>query len=152
MAAIAPTLGRRRARRGIGLRDAATLAALTPISVLLATRLHEVDSIFTYYMVVMIATLAFTFYLAFARYRDPSAEPAILPPPSVSLLVAVKDELDVIERCVASMVGQTYADMEVFIVDDGSTDGTTEVLQRLAAAHPLITLLHNDRSQGKKRA
>jgi cellulose synthase/poly-beta-1,6-N-acetylglucosamine synthase-like glycosyltransferase len=155
LAALAPTLRRRRTgapRRRLGLADAATLAALAPITVLLATRLHEVDSIFTYYMVVMIAMLAFTFYLAFARYRDPSLEPPVLPAPSVSLLVAVKDELDVIERCVASLIDQTYSDCEVFVVDDGSTDGTTEVLRRLAARHPRIHLLHNDASQGKKRA
>lgn len=139
-------------RRGVGLRDALILAALAPITVLLATRLHEVDSVFTYYMVFMITTLALTFYIAFARYVDPSGAPPVLPAPSVSLLVAVKDERDVIVDCVDSLVRQSYPDMEIFVVDDGSTDGTTEILDELAARHPQLRLLRNEQSQGKKRA
>jgi cellulose synthase/poly-beta-1,6-N-acetylglucosamine synthase-like glycosyltransferase len=139
-------------RRGFGVRDGLTLAALAPITVLLATRLHELDSIFTYYMVFMITTLAITFYVAFARYRDPSEGEPVEAAPSVSFLVAVKDERDVIERCVASMVGQTYPDLDVWVVDDGSTDGTSEILDALAARHPKLHLLRNEQSQGKKKA
>jgi cellulose synthase/poly-beta-1,6-N-acetylglucosamine synthase-like glycosyltransferase len=159
LAAITPPLRARRAarassvrRRGFGVRDGLTLAALAPITVLLATRLHEVDAFFTYYMVFMISTLAVTFYVAFARYRDPSTGEAVEAAPSASLMVAVKNERDVIEDCVASLVGQTYADLEVIVVDDGSGDGTTEILERLADADPRIRLLRNDASQGKKKA
>jgi cellulose synthase/poly-beta-1,6-N-acetylglucosamine synthase-like glycosyltransferase len=140
---------------GASLRGALVLLGLAPITVLLGTRLHRlgVDPILGVYTLLTVVALGFTFFLAFARYRDPSLDPPVDPRlPSISCLVAVKDEIDVIDRCIASLLGQTYRDCELFVVDDGSTDGTTERLRAWAARDPRLTLLVNETSQGKKRA
>lgn len=144
-----------RVAAGASLRGALVLLGLAPITILLGTRLHTlgVDPVLGVYTLLTVVSLGFTFFLAFARYRDPSLDPPVDPRHlSVSFLVAAKDEIEVIDRCVGSMLGQTYADIEVFVVDDGSTDGTTQRLQQLAATNPRMTLLVNADSQGKKKA
>ena len=51
------------------------------------------------------------------------------------------------EEGVASVLGQSYPQVELIVVDDGSTDGSTDILQRLAADHPeRITLLYQNRN------
>ncbi|HEX5925954.1 MAG TPA: glycosyltransferase [Baekduia sp.] len=140
---------------GAPLRGALVLLGLGPITILLGTRLHTlgIDPILGVYTLLTVVALGFTFFLAFARYRDPSLDAPVDPRlPRVSCLVAVKNEIDVIDRCVGSLLGQSYADCELFVVDDGSTDGTTERLRELAATDPRLTLLANETSQGKKRA
>src|SRR5207248_6269528 len=100
-------------------------------------------------------------FIAYSRYDDPAERillrqprdlytfPALFDNPSVSFLVAVKDEAGTIVKCVSSMVGSDYDNLEVIVVDDGSTDGTTEILRDLPArlGCRLITL---ERRPGKK--
>ena len=52
--------------------------------------------------------------------------------PLVSVVVPARDEERSIERCVHSLLAQTAPDFEVIVVDDGSTDGTRAILERLA--------------------
>lgn len=51
--------------------------------------------------------------------------------PSLSVIVAAKDEEAAVERCVRSLVAQDVADLEVVVVDDRSVDATPRVLERL---------------------
>ena len=56
--------------------------------------------------------------------------------PFVSVVIAARNEAGFIEECLRGLAGQTYpADRyEVLVVDDGSTDETTQVVARFAAA------------------
>ncbi|MDP3014147.1 MAG: glycosyltransferase, partial [Candidatus Subteraquimicrobiales bacterium] len=80
-----------------------------------------------------------TFFVTFTRYRDPY-EAALEKEKNtgkiknlfVSCMTAVKDEEDIIEQCVLSLVNQTYKYKEIIFVNDASTDGTKKILDKYA--------------------
>src|SRR5262245_20833840 len=53
--------------------------------------------------------------------------------PLISAIVPTRDEATNIERCIRSLLAQTYPNLEIIVVDDGSTDATPAILARLAA-------------------
>jgi cellulose synthase/poly-beta-1,6-N-acetylglucosamine synthase-like glycosyltransferase len=64
------------------------------------------------------------------------------PAPLVSIVVPAKDEAERIEACLTAALAQTYANFEIVSVDDRSTDGTSAILDRLAANSSRLTALH----------
>ena len=61
---------------------------------------------------------------------------------SISVIVPVYNAKAYLESCVTSVLRQTYAPVEVVLVDDGSTDGSAEMCDRLAAAHASVQVVH----------
>ncbi|MEM7349598.1 MAG: glycosyltransferase [Acidobacteriota bacterium] len=62
--------------------------------------------------------------------------------PAVTVVVPARNEADVIERCLASLLGQDYpGPLVVVLVDDHSDDGTGDRVRDLAAGHPRGSLL-----------
>ena len=58
------------------------------------------------------------------------------PFPLVSVIVPARNEADNIAGLIATLLSSRYPSLEVVIVDDRSTDGTTEIAHQLAANHP----------------
>ena len=46
----------------------------------------------------------------------------------VTIYIPTKNRLKLLNRAIESVKKQTYKDIEIIVVDDGSTDGTTEYL------------------------
>jgi len=144
-----PRAGRRAARLALLFALAGAFGAVV---VLRAAELVG-DPIVGAYGVLVLATPLVVMYLALAHYRDPSLRaPPDHPRPLTSLLVAVRDEEDNIDACVESLTGQSFAALEVIVVDDCSTDGTRARLLALKARHPALRLMFLEANVGKKRA
>lgn len=68
-------------------------------------------------------------------------------PALISVVMPCHNAAAYVEQAIASVLGQSYAQVELVVVDDGSTDGTAELLQRLADAYPdRMTLAFQTRS------
>jgi len=65
-------------------------------------------------------------------------------PVRVSIVVAARDEAHTIEAGLASLLAQDHPDFEVIVVDDRSTDGTGEVVHRLALSDPRVRCVRVD--------
>ncbi len=62
--------------------------------------------------------------------------------PSVSVIVPVYNVEDYLEKCLDSLGKQTLEDIEIIVVDDGSTDGSSSIIDKEASIYPNITALH----------
>ena len=53
--------------------------------------------------------------------------------PDISIILPVFNAAPYLPRCLNALRGQTFADIEILCVDDGSTDGSGAILERFAA-------------------
>lgn len=60
----------------------------------------------------------------------------------ISVIVPVYNSIDCLEKCVKSICAQTYTNLEILLIDDGSTDGTDKLCEKLAAADSRIRTCH----------
>lgn len=62
----------------------------------------------------------------------------------ISVIVPVYNSINCLERCVRSICTQTYSRIEILLIDDGSTDGTGELCERLAKEDNRIRVHHKE--------
>ena len=62
----------------------------------------------------------------------------------VSVVIPVYNVKPYLERCVNSVLRQTYKDLEIILVDDGSTDGSGELCNDIATRDHRIRVIHQE--------
>ena len=62
----------------------------------------------------------------------------------ISIIVPIYNIAPYIERCVDSVLSQTYDNWELILVDDGSTDGSTQVCDEQVERDARIRVLHKE--------
>lgn len=72
--------------------------------------------------------------------------------PRVSVIMPAYNAERTIAEAIESILTQEFGDFELIIVDDGSTDGTSEIVDRYASADPRIVKLVNTGNQGIARS
>lgn len=60
----------------------------------------------------------------------------------LSVIVPVYQNSGSVERCVKSIISSDYSDLELLLVDDGSTDGSSAICDRLAETDNRIKVIH----------
>lgn len=64
--------------------------------------------------------------------------------PLISIIVPVYNASLLIERCINSVLAQTYSEFELILIDDGSTDNSLLACQHLASKDSRIIVRHQD--------
>lgn len=70
----------------------------------------------------------------------------------VSILTAVYNTAAYLPQCIESVLAQTHTDWQLICVDDGSTDGSIDVINRYAASDSRITVISSAENQGQAKA
>lgn len=67
-----------------------------------------------------------------------------MPDQRISVIVPAYNIAQWLGRCLDSLLAQTYEDLEIVVVNDGSTDGTGAVLEAYGAKDPRIKAVHKE--------
>lgn len=62
----------------------------------------------------------------------------------LSVIIPARNEEAVIERCVRSILASTYDPLEIFVVDDRSTDSTAMIVEQLAQEDARVRLIRGE--------
>ena len=91
---------------------------------------------------------------------DRTLRPEVMPPapaspptewPLVSVIIPAHNRERTIGRTIASVLAQNYPRMEVFVIDDGSTDGTGEAVSRVADGRLRLLSMKSNRGAAAAR-
>jgi glycosyltransferase involved in cell wall biosynthesis len=69
--------------------------------------------------------------------------------PLVSVIIPTYNQKDFVSETLESVLAQTYSNLEIIVTDDGSTDGTVDILNEYASKYPTkIKLIVNNKNEG----
>ena len=66
----------------------------------------------------------------------------------ISIIVPVYNSAPFLDKCIQSLVDQTYRDIEIIIIDDGSKDDSPAILRKWANTDPRIRAVFKDKNSG----
>jgi len=64
--------------------------------------------------------------------------------PKVSVIIPIYNVETILEKCIDSVINQTLTDIEIILVNDGSTDKSAEIAQKYAQQDSRIKLIHQE--------
>lgn len=64
--------------------------------------------------------------------------------PKIDIIVPVYNKKKYLAKCIRSIQNQTFTDWSLILVDDGSTDGSSEICDRFAAVDSRIAVVHQE--------
>ena len=73
----------------------------------------------------------------------------------VSIIIPVYNVAKYIERCLLSVLDQTWQDLEVILVNDCTPDNSMEIARRVVASHPrgtVVRCLEHEENRGLSAA
>lgn len=64
--------------------------------------------------------------------------------PEISIMVAIYNSEEYIEQCLSCLCNQTFKDIEIICVDDGSTDRSGVIVDEFAKKDKRIKAIHKE--------
>ncbi len=64
--------------------------------------------------------------------------------PKISVIIPVYNVEPFLDSCINSILNQTYDNLEIILVDDGSTDSSGIICDKYAKSHKKITIIHKE--------
>ena len=64
--------------------------------------------------------------------------------PLISVIVPIYDVESYLPKCVESVLRQTYTNLEIILVDDGSPDNSGKICDDFAARDPRVRVIHKE--------
>lgn len=86
------------------------------------------------------------------RWSLEALPPKLEGEPLISILVPCYNEADNGEETLLAAINQRYPHIEVIAINDGSSDGTAALLDRMATEHARLRVIHLAQNQGKAMA
>ena len=62
----------------------------------------------------------------------------------ISIIVPIYNVKDYLAKCIESIIHQTYQNLEIILVDDGSTDGSSQICDTYAEKDSRIVVIHKE--------
>lgn len=69
----------------------------------------------------------------------------------ISIIIPVYNVQEYLPKCLTSVINQTYKNLEIIVVDDGSTDGSGQICDRFARKDNRIIVIHKE-NEGQSSA
>lgn len=62
----------------------------------------------------------------------------------ISVIVPIYQVKEYLHKCITSIINQKYKNLQIILVDDGSTDGSETICDEYAKIDKRITVIHRD--------
>ena len=69
--------------------------------------------------------------------------------PLVSVIIPAYNSEDTLNDCIQSVVCQSYENLEIIVVNDGSRDNTKAIIEKFSSADPRVILVNKKENEGR---
>ena len=130
---------------------AVRISALIGLSLAITYNLHQglaLGDPYVVYSTLMPLQALLIFVVGWIFYRSPAK--GRVGHDLVSVIIPIYNQKSMIETVIDAIYQSTYKNIEVIAVNDGSTDGTNEMLDNLAKKYPNLKVIHK-KNDGKRK-
>lgn len=66
---------------------------------------------------------------------------------TISIIVPVYNTQSYLEKCIESLMNQTFRDIEIICIDDCSSDNSKKILEQMSAKDKRVKVIYHEQNQ-----